>query len=701
MMNPKPSSDGSADSHERLPMATPTADDALLRLLGVARAAPPTVGEWIGPYELLEEIGRGSASVVFRARQRRPIARELAIKILVEPAVSASVASRFRIERALLARLRHRSIVSIIDAGETTPGDGAVGVPWFAMPFVAGEPIDRWCGRVGASTTLRLRVLEEVAAAVKAAHAIGVVHRDLKPSNILVSGSADAFEVQVIDFGIAKVLDDGALDADAHSAIDGTTNATISDTTRQHTTRVGAVVGTPEFMSPEQANLDASRVGPASDVYALGLVACVLLAGRAPGVERTSREHHMPIGPRLRMAAERVVPPLSQLAQNRAFRGEIEWIVAKACAQEIAQRYPDARAFADDLARLREGQPIMAAPKDSGYAVSFVLRKHRVALTALGLFVVLLVSALSVYSRHESNRAQAEIARNQQLSELLTRARTQLRPITGKSRGDIVDDPKAIELMETLHAINCEVLGIDGAESQQSALILARGYDRADRWIEAEPLYRAMLVNAEAKGTRQGDVAFLQTMLGGNLRRQGVTRAKEAHAYFDLALAFWATHSNPPFSRCTVPVERSFVYRLEGNTVAQRASLEEGIALTEAATSPGHQQRRHVYSFMGDFLREQKDFDGALEWYEKAMAGLPEVAAAGTPEAADPERRIQDVWRDGARAEVLWITRERARTAAGSEVAPAFDPQLDAELKAIIARYEAHDPTNVDLPRWR
>lgn len=645
--------------------ATPDSpsDREARRLLEAARHAPPGVGESIGPYRLVEEIGRGGHSAVFRAQQSSPVRREVALKVLIDPAPSANVAARFARERAVVARLRHPGIVPLIDAGEIGPPEAAI--PWFAMPLVDGESADRWCERVRAPREARLRVVELAARAVAAAHALGIVHRDLKPGNIMVSGDTADPQVHVIDFGVAKLLDPGIEGGDGLS------------------TRVGGIVGTPEFMSPEQANLEGDKVGPTSDVYALGLVACVLLGGPIPGARSSADRASRPMGERLRSAAERETPQISRLASDRSLRGEVDWIVAKACARELEQRYANAGAFADDLARLRERQPIVAAPKDSGYAGFYALRRYRAPIAGVAIALAAIVGALAYTLTRESARAESEAARNQRLAALLETARVQLIPLTGKSRGDVVDDAKAIPLLEMMYAINMELLGAEANETQQSALVLARSYDRVDRFSEAEPIYRGLLARAVAQG-RLGDQAYLRFMLGGCLRRIGVSRAGEAREVLDSALAHWRTLPTPLPATCGALIERGFVAGLEGKLDEQRAFLEQGIACTESTAPEGHMRRREALGFMGDFLLAQGDFAAARTYYGRALDG---IQTDGDPVA----RRWNDVWL----GENIWMDREDSRRAGA-----AFDPARQAELQAIAESLRKRDPVNERLKRW-
>jgi len=652
--------------------------EAALRLLEVARSGPPGVGERIGPFELLEEIGRGAHSAVYRARQQAPIAREVAVKILFDGDARTGIAGRFRRERVLLARLQHPGVVPLLECGETEPTAVRGALPWFAMPFVAGEPIDRWCARHRADVGVRLLLIERAAEAIGAAHALGIVHRDLKPGNILVSGTIDRPEVHVIDFGIAKLLGDDA--AGSEAAPDATA------------TRVGAVVGTPEFMSPEQGDLDAARVGPASDVYALGLVACLLLAGRVPGalMARTSEPvltEQPPMGARLRAAATRAVPVPSVLAGDARFRGEIDWIVAKACATDPRERYATADALAEDLARKRLGQPIAAAPRDSGYTLAFVLRKHRIAIT-LGLIgIIAVVAVLSVAAMYERTRAAEEFDRRTRLTGLLEQTRKSLVPLTGKSRGDLIADPaQAAAIASAMHAVNVELIGADAPESQQSAMTLARALDRADRHVESELLYRELLARAEQAPDRAGDAALLRTQLVGCLRRQGASRAHEALGLADNAMERYQALGQQRASEIDLQIERAMLLELLEQSDDARAAYLRGHEMARERIGPTHFRTRQALGLVADHDRRQGHPDRARAGFVAALDGW---TVARTP--FDAPLDYEQLLAVGFRCEILAIDCLRGNASDADR----------AELEALVNGIERQNRKDARLSRWR
>ena len=368
---------------------TPLDDRSMQRLLSASLLQPPGLGERVGPFELVESIGSGGFGEVFRAVQREPFEREVAVKVLVGIERGASALSRFERERQVLVRLRHPGIVRLLEAGVT-----ACGLPWFAMDLVTGRTIDRWADESSPDLRTRLRVLRDLADAVAAAHRQGVLHRDLKPANVLIQETEAGPRVQVVDFGIAKVLDESP--------------------TSEGSTRAGHVIGTPEYMSPEAASLEAERLDTRSDVYALGLVAFRVLAGRAalespPGTSFARR---------LQAAASPEIPRLSAACRDHAIarrlRGEIEWVVGRATSVDPAARYPSAGELKEEFDRLLAGEPVAAAPPSAAYQLRAFTRRHK-AIVAAGAFSFLALAAATAVSvsfaiSEAQQRSRAEVA---------------------------------------------------------------------------------------------------------------------------------------------------------------------------------------------------------------------------------------------------------------------------------------------------
>jgi len=364
----------------------------------------------IGPYKLLEPIGEGGMGTVYMAEQAAPVKRVVALKVIKPGMDSRQVLARFEAERQALALMDHPNIAKVLDAGATEQGR-----PYFVMELVKGVPITRFCDERRLTPRERLELAIPVCQAVQHAHQKGVIHRDLKPSNVLV-GLYDGVPVpKVIDFGVAKATGQKL------------TEATLF-------TGFGAVVGTPEYMSPEQAQLDNLDVDTRSDVYALGVLLYELLTGTTPlnrkrlkeaavlEVLRVIREEEPP-RPSMRVstteelagiAAWRNIEPrrLSSLV-----RGELDWIVMKALEKDRNRRYETASGLAADLRRYLDDEPVQACPPSARYRFRKFARRNRVALAmasvvATALFALGVAGVFAYRNRVTEQRRLAEQRQN-------------------------------------------------------------------------------------------------------------------------------------------------------------------------------------------------------------------------------------------------------------------------------------------------
>jgi serine/threonine protein kinase/tetratricopeptide (TPR) repeat protein len=384
-----------------------------------ATAADP-IGEGpgtvLGPYKLLEQIGEGGFGVVFMAEQTRPLCRKVALKVLKPGMDTRQVVARFEAERQALALMDHPHIARVFDGGET-----ASGRPYFVMELVRGIPITAFCDQNQLSVRQRLELFLSVCQAVRHAHQKGIIHRDLKPSNVLVTLHDGTPVVKVIDFGIAKA-----------------TGQRLTDKTLF--TGFAQMIGTPLYMSPEQAALSGLDVDTRSDIYSLGVLLYELLTGTTPvDRERLSRvgydelrriiNEEEPPRPSTRISTlGRAATILSTQRQSdpkrlsRLFRGELDWIVMKCLEKDRGRRYDTAHGLANDIERYLRDEPVLACPPSAAYRLRKWLRKHRAAAgggVALALVLVLLslgLAANNLRIRREQGRTQAA---NQRLQDNL------------------------------------------------------------------------------------------------------------------------------------------------------------------------------------------------------------------------------------------------------------------------------------------
>lgn len=348
-------------------------------------------GDLIGRYRLDKRIGRGGFGDVWLAQQIEPIKRSVALKVIKLGMDTEEVLMRFDAERQALAMMEHPNIASVLDAGATETGR-----PYFVMELVDGIPIDRFCNENGLTVEQRLRIFADVCSAVQHAHQKGVIHRDLKPSNILV-GKSDQGEIvpKVIDFGLAKA-----------------TTAPLTERTLQ--TRIEQVMGTPSYMSPEQASTTGGDVDTRSDVYSLGVLLYELITGTPPfdpdaliasGYEemiRTIREVEPPT-PSNRISTlglpkgeHREQREANHAGLVKGLKKELDWVVMHALEKERERRYQSVGALGDDIDRYLAGEPVSVVAPTAGYRLAKFYRRNRVAVIAGLVFFLLVIVGAAV-----------------------------------------------------------------------------------------------------------------------------------------------------------------------------------------------------------------------------------------------------------------------------------------------------------------
>ncbi len=343
-------------------------------------------GMRIGRYKLLSILGEGGMGIVYLAEQQGSIRRRVALKVIKPGMDSKRVIARFEAERQALALLDHLNVANVYDAGMTEAGR-----PYFVMEYVKGLPITEYCDHHKLTIKERLRLFQQVCSAVQHAHQKGIIHRDIKPSNILVSTQDDKAVPKIIDFGVAKAL------------IQPLTERTLI-------TEESQLLGTPEYMSPEQADMAGEDIDTRSDIYSLGVLLYVLLTGVLPFDSDTLREggvEHVrkviretdPKTPSTRLS--KLGDEAKKIAENRrmeiatlakCLHRELEWIPLKAIRKERAERYRSASELSDDIENYLKGAPLMAGPPTAGYRLRKFLRRHTALVS--GIAAVLIVSVI-------------------------------------------------------------------------------------------------------------------------------------------------------------------------------------------------------------------------------------------------------------------------------------------------------------------
>ncbi len=351
-------------------------------------------GSVIGRYKLLEKIGEGGMGVVYMAEQEHPVRRKVALKIIKLGMDTRSVVARFEAERQALAMMDHPHIAQVLDAGATEAGR-----PYFVMELVQGAPITQFCETNQLSLEERLRLFVPVCEAIQSAHQKGIIHRDIKPSNVLVTLHNGAPHPMVIDFGVAKAVDQKL------------TEKTLF-------TNFATMIGTPAYMSPEQAEMSKLDVDTRSDIYSLGVLLYELLTGTTPLPEERLRSVAYGEMQRIIMEEEPERPstrsrkrasPKSQIASPKSqIDADLDWIVMKCLEKDRDRRYETANSLAADLQRHLNDEPIVARPPSVGYRFQKFAQRNKAAFAAVGVIAAVLVSAavLSTWQAIRATRAE-------------------------------------------------------------------------------------------------------------------------------------------------------------------------------------------------------------------------------------------------------------------------------------------------------
>jgi serine/threonine-protein kinase len=462
--------------------------------VAVPRPAPePTLaGQIVGDYTLDRLLGQGGMGTVWLAhRSDGRYEASVAVKLLSLGLLGANGIERFRREGNALGRLTHPNIARLIDAGVTHAGQ-----PYLVLEYVEGEPIHHWCDQRSLDARARVRLFLDVLAAVAHAHAKLILHRDLKPSNILVTGEG---QVKLVDFGIAKLLDDGA-EAAPPSAL----------------TQLGGYPFTPDYAAPEQVR--GGEVTSATDVYALGVLLYVLLTGDHP----TVTGEHTPLD-RLRAIVDTDPAPPSEVhgrtrpvtagsgrpggAQRaRALRGDVDNIVLKALKKSPAERYHTAEAFADDLRRYLRNEPVGARPDSLAYRASRFAARNKLAVGAAAIVLATIVAAAAVSvlqaieATRQRDRALSLAARNEAVVDFVASMLTEVAPADQPVRvADLLERSESILIHEdSIPEHRAAILGLlssyylSSGKPGQAETLLARSLELTESTSETE--LRAVLL---------------------------------------------------------------------------------------------------------------------------------------------------------------------------------------------------------------
>jgi serine/threonine-protein kinase len=647
----------------------------------------PSTPDRIGPYRVLREIGEGGMGIVYEADQERPVRRKVALKLVKWGMDTKQVIARFESEKQALALMNHPNIASVHDAGATSEGR-----PFFAMEYVQGVPITEYCDRHRLTIRERLRLFIQVCEGVQHAHQKGIIHRDLKPSNILVAGEEGKPLPKIIDFGIAKA---------------------VSQRLTEHSiyTELGQLIGTPEYMSPEQAEMTNLDIDTRTDVYSLGVVFYELLVGappfdraelRAAGLLELQRKLREAQPPKPSSRVRAMGDGAATLATMRrtdlvAFRrqllGDLDWIAMKALDKDRAGRYETANAFGLDVRRFLDKEPIRARPPRATYRMRKFAQRNRGAVIATTLiFAVFAWGFLEAHrerDRARRARAQAETLIGFMLGDL----RTQLSDI---GRLDLMDSTgqKAVEYFAGLQPSEIDS---DTLRKHQEALRILGDVRIAEGRAAAalEAFERAQAVGQEISDREPGDARqwyernLTHYALGSAYWEMQDLVSTEKHIAQAAAFVERALELRPDHPEYQLELSRRYsdlgavnIRRNRSEEALKNLELSRRLAQKLLETEPDSilylQQEAEALSWLGELQMDLGNLEEALHAHREAV----DVWDRLTKVEDDPafRGRLADALAYYARA-LAWMGQgasavERSEKAlAIHEQLSAFDPQ--------------------------
>jgi serine/threonine-protein kinase len=587
------------------------------------------IGAQVGAFRLVELISRGGMGEVYLAeRADGQFEQRVAVKLLRAGFDGAQAIARFRAEREILARLEHPHIARLLDGGVTEEG-----LPFLAMEYVHGEPITRFCEARKRSIEDRLRLFVDVCRAVHFAHRSLVVHRDLKPSNILVTGHG---EVKLLDFGIAKLLEEGAAEA---------------------ATRTGLLLLTPEYASPEQVR--GGAITTATDVYALGLLLHEILTGeRAQPIAELS-----PAGVERAVCDQVPKRPSATTSErlSRRLRGDLDTIVAQALHKDSTRRYASAEGLADDILRHLARRPIRARADSLGYRTGKLLRRHRLAAAASAAVVAALLAGLllAVSGLVRARRAEAEVRREAEISRQVSDLLIGIFKVNdpGEARGETVT---ARELLDRGAERVREQLASQPAVQGNLLRTIGRAYSELGLYERAQGLYESDLaVRRSLHGQEHPEVAASLVLLADVANRRGESARAEQLALRALAIqerTLGPENLETAKTLATLGVASSLL----GDFASARARLERSLAIQEKALGPNHPDLAGILNNVAILLWRIGDLRGARPLYERALAILQRQHGERHPALAATLNNLALVELQAGRLEEARALHERA-----------------------------------------
>lgn len=584
---------------------SPSTDEAL-----AAAHAAELVGQRLGPWTIVRLIGGGGMGAVYEAvRADAEYSQRVAIKLVQRGLGSEITFARFRRERQILASLDHPGIATLLDGGVAPDGR-----PFLVMEYVAGEPITTWCDSQNLPVAARLDLFRQVCKAVRYAHLNLVLHRDLKPGNILVTSDG---AVKLLDFGIAKLLDEEADDA-------------------APLTRVGARALTPEYASPEQ--IAGESLTTASDIYSLGVVLFELLAGRRPhatsGQALADLEHEILKGipPRPSTLVTNAAAVLrgereeSRLAQR--LRGDLDQITLMALRRDPGRRYDSAEALSEDIKRHLAGRPVEAEADRLGYRMGKFVHRNRLATAAAVTLVLALFGGIAATSTM-AHRAQEAQALSEEVSGFLRQLLSSVRPVTGGR------DVPVSELLDSASTRLATDLADRPDLRNELEMVLGWSYQALGRFPEAERHMReAVALRQRLHGSRSLPVVMALNALGTTLLDQGLTEA--ADSAFQEALGLRRSLRIPPdTSLASLLGNLGSLAHARGETTEAEGYHRESLELRRRIGGPADDGLAAAINNVAVSLGDQNRWDEAEAMHREALDILQDNHPEGDTQVAD------------------------------------------------------------------
>jgi serine/threonine protein kinase len=650
---------------------------------GEAASAPgggsEAVGTMIGPYQLLQKLGEGGMGAVWVAEQRQPVRRRVALKVIKPGMDSAQVVRRFEAERQALALMDHTHIAKVLDAGTT-----AEGRPYFVMELVHGVPITKYCDELNLPVRERLELFVPVCRAIQHAHTKGVLHRDIKPSNVLVCMQDGRPVAKVIDFGVAKALQ--------QPLAEGTL-----------VTEFGAIVGTLEYMAPEQAEVSPLGVDTRADVYALGVLLYELLTGSTPLDKR--RLKRAALGEVLRIIREEEPPrPSTRLTESREalpglaahrrtdpgrltreVRGELDWIVMRCLEKDRTRRYETASGLAHDVERYLAGEAVEACPPSASYRLGKLARRHRAALAAVAAFALLLACGAAVSAWQAVRATQAEAvalregdekeqarreavdnerrAREAAEAEHAAKQEAVKAAAAAKEARDAEAEQRRQAVAERNRAVGAEkeareqaaIATAVNAFLQQDLLRQADSSEQADRGFTAEPklTLREALDRAAAK---IGDRFKGQPLVDAAVREAigaayvGVGEARRAASHLERSRALRQEALGPDHPDTLTSMNNLALAYLHAGRLDKAVPLfEQVLAKQKEKLGPEHPATLLTMNNLAGAYKDAGRLDQAVPLHQQALEGRRSTLGPDHPDTLQSMNNLAGAYQDAGR----------------------------------------------------